>query len=237
MRTRHRSARLRRSRDLATSTAGTITAGNGHSLTTDRSRLCRPEASRRETAQFVARSDVELLEDLAQVVLHRARTDEEPDADLRVREPVARELRDLSLLRGELAASFHRALANRLAGREALATGALGKRFREVVDDLEAAREVVLARIPAGSSVMTNTSVTLEETGIADAIDNGGPYESARNTLMALDYETQKQEMKASGVSPISHWGACTPSRAKESSSSRRPRAASSAPTRGERQM
>ena len=31
----------------------------------------------------------------------------------------------------------------------------------EVVDDLDAAREAVLARIPHGSSVMTNTSVTL----------------------------------------------------------------------------
>ena len=44
----------------------------------------------------------------------------------------------------------------------------------EVVDDLDAARETVLARIPEGSLVMTNTSVTLQETGIADAIDGGG---------------------------------------------------------------
>lgn len=67
----------------------------------------------------------------------------------------------------------------------------------EVVDDLDAAREAVLARIPDGSSVMTNTSVTLQETGIADAIDDGGPYESARNRMLALDYETQLPEMKA----------------------------------------
>ena len=39
----------------------------------------------------------------------------------------------------------------------------------EVVDDLDAAREAVLARIPEGSSVMTNTSVTLQEAGIAAA--------------------------------------------------------------------
>jgi hypothetical protein len=67
----------------------------------------------------------------------------------------------------------------------------------EVVDDLDAARDAVLARIPEGSSVMTNTSVTLQETGIADAIDDGGPYESARNKMMALDYATQLPEMKA----------------------------------------
>ena len=45
----------------------------------------------------------------------------------------------------------------------------------EVVDNLDAAREAVLARIPHGSSVMTNTSVTLAEAGIADAINDGGP--------------------------------------------------------------
>ena len=72
----------------------------------------------------------------------------------------------------------------------------------EVVDDLDAARDAVLARIPNGSSVMTNTSVTLEETGIAGAINNGGPYESMRNKLMALDFATQLQEMKAIGGQP-----------------------------------
>jgi L-lactate utilization protein LutB len=72
----------------------------------------------------------------------------------------------------------------------------------EVVDDLDAAREAVLARIPEGASVITNTSVTLEETGIADAIDNGGPYESARNKMLALDYATQLQEMKAVAGQP-----------------------------------
>jgi hypothetical protein len=67
----------------------------------------------------------------------------------------------------------------------------------EVVDDLDAAREAVLVRIPEGSSVMTNTSVTLQETGIADAINNGGPYDSARNKLNELDFATQLAEMKA----------------------------------------
>jgi len=72
----------------------------------------------------------------------------------------------------------------------------------EVVDELDAARAAVLARIPEGSSVMTNTSVTLEETGIAEAINNGGPYESMRNKLMELDFATQLQEMKAIGGQP-----------------------------------
>jgi acyl-CoA hydrolase len=72
----------------------------------------------------------------------------------------------------------------------------------EVADDLGAAREAVLARIPHGSSVMTNTSVTLAETGIADAINDGGPYESARNQMLALDFATQAQQMKAIGGQP-----------------------------------
>ena len=67
----------------------------------------------------------------------------------------------------------------------------------EVVDDLDAAREAVLARIPAGSSVMTNTSVTLEETGIAEAINESGAYEAVRTKMLALDFATQAQEMKA----------------------------------------
>ncbi len=72
----------------------------------------------------------------------------------------------------------------------------------EIVDDLDAAREAVLARIPHGSSVMTNTSVTLTDTGIADAINDGGPYESARNAMFALDFATQAPEMKAIGGQP-----------------------------------
>jgi acyl-CoA hydrolase len=72
----------------------------------------------------------------------------------------------------------------------------------EVVDDLDAAREAVLARIPQGSSVMTNTSATLAETGIADAINDGGLYESARNKMFALDFATQAQQMKAIGGQP-----------------------------------
>jgi len=72
----------------------------------------------------------------------------------------------------------------------------------EVVDGLDAAREAVLARIPNGSSVMTNTSVTLQETGIADAINGGGPYESARNKMFALNFATQAKEMKAIGGEP-----------------------------------
>jgi hypothetical protein len=36
---------------------------------------------------------------------------------------------------------------------------------------------------------MTSTSVTLAESGIADAINDGGPYESARNKMFARIYQ------------------------------------------------
>jgi hypothetical protein len=58
----------------------------------------------------------------------------------------------------------------------------------------------MLARIPEGSSVMTNTSVTLAETGIADAINGGsGRWEPARNKMLALDFATQVQQMTVIG--------------------------------------
>jgi acyl-CoA hydrolase len=72
----------------------------------------------------------------------------------------------------------------------------------EVVDDLDAAREAVLARIPHGSSVMTNTSVTLDEAGITDAVNDSGHYDSARAKMAGLDFATQLQEMKAIGGQP-----------------------------------
>jgi hypothetical protein len=72
----------------------------------------------------------------------------------------------------------------------------------EVVDDLDDARDAVLARIPDGASVMTNTSVTLQASGIADAIDGDGPYDSARNKLNELDFATQLNEMKPIAYQP-----------------------------------
>jgi hypothetical protein len=72
----------------------------------------------------------------------------------------------------------------------------------EAVENLDDARDAVLARIPERSSVLTNTSVTLEETGIAEAINDGGAYESVRKKMLALDFETQAQEMKAIAGQP-----------------------------------
>ena len=72
----------------------------------------------------------------------------------------------------------------------------------QVVDALDAAREAVLARIPHGSSVMTNPSVTLQETGIAGVINGDGPYESAGMKLGTLDRATQLREIKTIFIQP-----------------------------------
>jgi acyl-CoA hydrolase len=73
----------------------------------------------------------------------------------------------------------------------------------EVTGDLDAARQAVLTRIPEGSSVMTNASVTLAEAGLVDAINDGdGRWESARNKMFALDFATQAQQMKAISGQP-----------------------------------
>ena len=72
----------------------------------------------------------------------------------------------------------------------------------EVVDDLDAARQAVLARIPHGASVMTNTSMTLTQAGIDDAINDGGSYDSARNKMAKLDFATQLLQMKEIGGQP-----------------------------------
>jgi len=72
----------------------------------------------------------------------------------------------------------------------------------DVVEDLDAARDTVVTRIPHGSKVMTNTSETLQQAGIADAINESDRYDSARNRMFALDFATQAQEMKAIGGQP-----------------------------------
>src|SRR5262249_40600524 len=58
-------------------------------------------AAGQEAVDVAAGADAELGEDLAQMVLDRAGTDEQPGADLRVGQPLAGQPRDLGLLRGQ----------------------------------------------------------------------------------------------------------------------------------------
>jgi acyl-CoA hydrolase len=65
-----------------------------------------------------------------------------------------------------------------------------------VVDDTDSARALVIGTIPESSSVMTNTSITLDEAGISSAINEGGEFDSIRKQLGELDFETQARDMK-----------------------------------------
>src|ERR1700733_6932745 len=85
--------------------------------------------ARQGAVELAAGGNAELGEDLAEVVLDRAGAEEQPGADLRVRQAVAGQPRDHRLLRGQLAAGLDRALAGGLAGSGQLAPGPLGKRL------------------------------------------------------------------------------------------------------------
>jgi len=71
-----------------------------------------------------------------------------------------------------------------------------------IVQDGAAAKAEVFDRIPKGSDVFTLTSVTLDATGITEAINGGSDYKSVRDKLYAFDRATQGQEMRALGSSP-----------------------------------
>lgn len=70
-----------------------------------------------------------------------------------------------------------------------------------VVADAAAARELALSLIPKGAEVFTMASETLEETGIAAAL-NDGSYDSVRKRLGAMDGKTQAREMRKLGAGP-----------------------------------
>jgi hypothetical protein len=70
----------------------------------------------------------------------------------------------------------------------------------DVVNTKEEARLKALEMIPKGSEVMTMTSVTLDETGIAEAINNSTDYKSVKNQLSSMDRATQHFEMQKLGA-------------------------------------
>ena len=126
----------------------------------------------------MARVDVELGEHLAQVVLDRARADEQLGADLRVRQPVASEPRDLSLLGGECIACLVRAFARSLAGGRQLAAGALRERLHpHLTQHLVSGAELLACLHPAALAAQpfavdeVRTGELDAHTGVAKAAD------------------------------------------------------------------
>jgi L-lactate utilization protein LutC len=72
----------------------------------------------------------------------------------------------------------------------------------QVVDSKTAAKQAVVAMVPKGTEVFTATSVTLDETGIAEEL-NGPEYVSLRNKMSAFwGQEDKKKEMKRVVAAP-----------------------------------
>ncbi len=71
-----------------------------------------------------------------------------------------------------------------------------------VVNTGEEAKELVLNTIPEGAQVMTMTSVTLEKTGIVDAISQMGKHKPARNVL----HSQEASEMEKKQAGHLSDW-------------------------------
>jgi hypothetical protein len=69
-----------------------------------------------------------------------------------------------------------------------------------LVSSAAEAKARVLDIIPAGAEVMTMSSRTLEETGIADAINGSEKYDSVKNKLNAMDRAKHNREMQRLGA-------------------------------------
>ena len=65
-----------------------------------------------------------------------------------------------------------------------------------IVDDGDAAREVVLALIPAGAEVHSAKSKTLQDTGVFDALHEEGRYDALRPRYLKMDRQTQAREIR-----------------------------------------
>lgn len=67
-----------------------------------------------------------------------------------------------------------------------------------VVDSAAEAKAKVLELIPEGAEVMTNASKTLDDSGIAAAINDSGKYDALRPKLMAIygDPEKKREQRK-----------------------------------------
>src|SRR5262249_37535328 len=104
---------------------------------------------RKGLPQLPAGCDAELRVHLPEVPLDRAGAQEELRADLRVREAVTREARDLLLLRGELIARLVCAFPDGCPRRHELPPGALGERLHADLDEDVVGALKLLARVDA----------------------------------------------------------------------------------------
>lgn len=72
----------------------------------------------------------------------------------------------------------------------------------QLVETGPEAKEKVLSLISEGSEVMTMTSVTLDQLGLTDIINNSGKYSSVKSKLANMDRQTQNLDMQKLGSAP-----------------------------------
>ncbi len=65
-----------------------------------------------------------------------------------------------------------------------------------IAKDKKEVRELVLSLIPEGSSIMDNTSKTLEAIGIKDIIQNSGKYNSIHKKVLSMYREIEGKRIK-----------------------------------------
>jgi hypothetical protein len=65
-----------------------------------------------------------------------------------------------------------------------------------VVDDGEAARQLVLDRLPKGTEVHSGKSKTLQDAGIFDLIQDPDLYDALRPRYLKMDRQTQAREIR-----------------------------------------
>jgi LUD domain len=64
------------------------------------------------------------------------------------------------------------------------------------VDDGDRARQVVLEKLPEGAEVHSGKSMTLQDTGIFDAIHDTSRYDPPRPRIFKMDRKTHAREMR-----------------------------------------
>jgi hypothetical protein len=65
-----------------------------------------------------------------------------------------------------------------------------------IVEDGDAARAVVLERVPKGAQVWSARSKTLQDSGLFDALHAPGEYDALRPRAMKMDRKTQMPEIR-----------------------------------------
>lgn len=94
----------------------------------------------------------------------------------------------------------------KLAARESIdrTIAALGQNGIEArfADSKAAAVQMVLDLIPKGAEVFTAASITLDELGLSQVLNEPGKYDGVKARLSSMDPKTQGREMRKLGAAP-----------------------------------